>query len=172
MGGAATAVEVLLITDENRCYALRSDRFDESRPKSERAWDGRWKWDDQGGAEPRVTLFVELFAKTNRFVPALDKSYRALESSLRNHNCATCHSPDNPARINQLSMLIYPNQALAARHTLVEKLDQNTMPPGVGIADEAERARLIDLAKELERTADLAINAETVRGTVDRSSRE
>ena len=156
-----TTTEILFVTDaDSVLFALRSDKFDANRAIVERKWDGRWAWKDEAGEHPHVNLFTEVFSKNNRLVPELDSAYRALEGAMRIHNCASCHSPDNQADLTQLAMLIYPNQALAARHSLVEKFEQNAMPPRVGIPDEAERSRLTSLAKNFERVADAAFASE------------
>jgi hypothetical protein len=154
-----TTTELLIVTDDRRIrYALRSDQFDQQRAKVDRDWDGQWEWTGGEHPEPHVTLFRELFGKENAMVPALDASYRTLEKGLRKHNCASCHAPDNGGKAKQLAMLIYPNQALAARHTLVEQIENNAMPPGGGISDPVEKAELLRQVKDFAARADEAFD--------------
>jgi hypothetical protein len=131
--------------------------------KTARAWDGNWSWQD--GAEPHVALYRNLFSPTNPHVGELERSYRALEEAMRPYNCAGCHAPHNPTAMNPLELLTYPNQALAARHALVEQLERNRMPPETadkpaGISDAAERRRLLELARTFAAQAERALEAE------------
>jgi hypothetical protein len=138
---------------------------------AERPWDGRWNWTDaHGNPQPRVTLFEYMFSRENPNVTALDGAYRRLESEFRAQNCVACHAPDNPSSAKVLLLLDYPNQALAARHSLVETLRANKMPPPdaetgheAGIADEPARQRLIGLAEEFVSAADRAMAFEKAR---------
>jgi hypothetical protein len=67
-------------------------------------------------------------------------------------------------------LLDFPNQALVARHSLVEALRGNAMPPAdsaharvSGLSDDAARRELLVLATEFELEADAALAFE--RGT-------
>lgn len=143
--------------------ALRSAVRLTTRPHTTRAWDGLWFWD--GGTEPRVSLYRGLFSPSNPHVARLDTAYRALEDALRPYACAGCHRPDNPAAANPLELLTYPNQALTSRRSIVGQLENGLMPPAAGtqpagIADQAERARLVELARAFQLAADDALAAE------------
>lgn len=153
------ATELLLVFRGGRMVgALRSAVRLLSRPHTERPWDNQWTWAD--GAEPRVTLYRNFFSAANPHIGRVETSYRALEEALRPHNCVVCHRPDNTADASPLELFSYPNQALVSRHTIRQQLELNRMPPGLGIADAAERARLVGLARDFEAAADDALAAD------------
>jgi hypothetical protein len=136
-----------------------------------RAWDGRFRWTaPDGGERPRVALFTYLLSADNPALGRLDHAYRTLEESFRRHHCVSCHAPDNQARANPLLLLDYPNQALAARHSLITVLRGNQMPPAdpvagheAGLADAGVRQELLVLAEQFEREADAALAFEAAR---------
>lgn len=148
--------------------ALRKSPPDASIPLAKKRWDGRWHWTDANGQpQPRVALFSYLFSADNPYVAGLDESYRELGTSLRANLCTDCHAPNNMGRMNDLLLLNFPNQALAARDSLLEVIDENRMPPGsvlagehAGIADPAERAKLRALAKAFVDQANAAFEYE------------
>jgi hypothetical protein len=144
--------------------ALRSATQDQTRPKREMKWDGRWTWQSGRGDEPRVTLFSFAFSPDNPRLPELERSYREMEKGLRKENCLFCHSPDNTARMNPLELFSYPNQALSGRHELIQVLDQNTMPPGGdAIPDTKRRSDLRALAQTFADAGDAALEFEESR---------
>ncbi len=144
--------------------AMRKSPPDASIPLAKKQWDGHWHWTNASGEpQPRVALFSYIFSKGNPYVAGLDTSYRDLESSLRAHVCTDCHAPNNMGHMNDLLLLNFPNQALAARDSILEVIDENRMPPGSklagehpGITDPAERAKLRELAKAFVDQADAA----------------
>jgi len=138
--------------------SARSEQVDPSRDHDARSWDGAWTWND--GQEPHVTLFSALFSADNPFTAELDASYRALAVGLREQSCLSCHAPNNPANMKPLELLNYPNQGLSGRHGIVAMLEQNRMPPTVGIADDTMRLSLLDRAREFARLGDLALDFE------------
>ena len=116
-----------------------------------------------------MTLFTHLFSEKNPHVPELDKAYRALAGELRGQNCMSCHVPNNPYKMDKLSLLNYPNQSLGSRHQLVNELNNNTMPPKtkekpMGIPEAAERTRLLRLAKVFAELGDQAFEYEKTAG--------
>jgi hypothetical protein len=159
------STEILLFFEGGKLVGgLRSRVQDASRPVVEHEWDGQFRWlDAENREQPYVALYSYLLSPSNPHTAELDAAYRAFEEKSRTYNCATCHNPGNTANMNPLELFSYPNQALAGRHTIVQQLVQNEMPvgtttpSGVGIADEAARNELIDLAKELARIGDLAL---------------
>jgi hypothetical protein len=155
------ATEVTLVFDNGKIIAgYRSDRQDPTRPNVPRQWDGRWHWTDAAGREmPYVALYTYLFSASNPHVGRLDAAYRALEAEARQHNCVVCHSPTNPVQMNPLRLLNYPNQALSVRHEIIRRLEQNTMPPG-GTDDDAQRQKLLELAKAFAEVGDQALDYE------------
>jgi hypothetical protein len=138
--------------------ALRGTTQDRTRPVTAHTWDGKW-------GSPHVSLYAYLFSPRNPHVPALDAAYRALEAGLRANNCHACHAPDNRGAAAQLEFFVYPNQALTGRHDIVAQLEDDTMPPEnklglpAGLPD-AERARLIELARTFDAAGDQALTWE------------
>jgi hypothetical protein len=133
-----------------------------------RTWDARWRWlDDAGHERPRVALFSYLFSPGNPAIDELDRTYRKLDAAFRGNNCVSCHAPDNSAKASVLLLLDFPNQALVARHSLVEILRGNKMPPAdpragrpAGLGSEELREQLLALAEQFEREADAALSYE------------
>jgi len=171
---------VLFVFDRGRLVAaLRKADPAAAAAATAPPWDGHWRWADAAGHEqPRVALFSYLFSRDNPSLRGVDDAYRKLEAAFRSQNCISCHAPDNVAKAHPLTLLNYPNQALAARHTLVEALRRNRMPPAdvltgveAGIADESARQDLLRLAEEFEREAEAALSYERSHATDATSSR-
>lgn len=141
--------------------ALRGAAQDTARPKTARAWDGAWHWQQDGHGMPYVSLYRYAFSPDNPSVTCLDDAFRALEGAMRKQRCATCHAPDNRGKADQLELLVYPAQALGARHDIVAQLEDDTMPPAdehpAGIADAAEHAQLLTLARDFASAGDVAL---------------
>jgi hypothetical protein len=156
------ATELLLVFEQGRIIAAyRSEQQDPGRPSVPRVWDGQWHWTDAAGHEqPYVSLYTYLFSPDNPHVASLDAAYRALEAEARQYNCTFCHSPANPAQMNPLRLLNFPNQALTVRHQIVTQLEQNRMPPGEGITDDTQRQKLIEWAKRFAAVGDQALDYE------------
>jgi hypothetical protein len=162
------ATELLLVMRNGRIEGgLRSAVRLLSRPFQLRNWDGQWTWGPDGG-EPHVTLYRNLFRPGNPHVEQLDQAFRDLEDAMRPFNCEGCHRPDNIAHANPLELFAYPNQALVARHAIVQQVQFGLMPPAdlvagtrAGIADRTERAELLRLARAFESAADDALAAES-----------
>jgi hypothetical protein len=96
-------------------------------------------------------------------IPELDRTFRALEEKARKQNCTSCHSPDNAAKASQLVLLNYPNQAIYARNLIVSEIESKMMPPGIGVADDAERGELLTLARAFQAAAERALQIEGER---------
>lgn len=166
---------LVLVFEQDKLLAAlrRSGKGDPSKaaPAPSKAWDGRWRWSDGAGREqPRVALFTYLFSPDNPALPRLEGAYRSLEEGFRKNNCSGCHAPDNLAKSKTILLLSYPNQALAARRSLVDVLRQNSMPPAdptkgaeVGVRDEAALREILALAEQFEREADAALAFEEAR---------
>lgn len=172
--------KVLFIFDHaNLKAAMRQSPDPVSIEQIRRPWDTKWLWtDEQGNPQPRVALFGYMFSKENPHIAPLEKTYRKLEASFRAQNCMVCHEPDNRARINDLLLLNYPNQALIARNTLVTVLEGNHMPPGSaaasqpeGIQDKAALAEMTALARAFEKEADAAFAYEKAKPPVPPSAK-
>ena len=149
----------------------RVSKSDPAKPPVAREWDGKWHWTDADGKEqPRVALFSYLFAADNPHRASVDESYRQLEARFRAQNCTSCHAPDNAGKAKELLLLNFPNQSLVSRRKLVEMLAEKTMPPEdaekthpAGIADDAVRTELIQLAQTFVKEADAAVAFESSR---------
>ncbi len=161
----------LVFREDRIVAAYRIAQPGTSSPAQARGWDGQWRWTDpKGGEQPRVALFSYLFSAENPHREEVDRTYRQLESSFRAQNCVNCHAPDNKGKAKELVLLNYPNQSLAARHSLVEVLSRNDMPPedpeqhrAAGIPDDGARGELLQLAKAFEKAADAAVAYESRR---------
>jgi hypothetical protein len=155
-------VALSFVIENGKVIAVyRSPQQDATKPLVTREWDGNWRWTNaKGEEEPRAALYTALFSKTNPRVERLDAAYKAFEAESRKHQCVTCHSPDNGGKMNPLRLLNYPNQSLTERHTLVQQLEQNRMPPNGGIEDEDDRKKLLALAREFAGVGDQALDYE------------
>jgi hypothetical protein len=156
---------LLLVFDKGRLLAVyRRSAADEGHTVVPE-WNSKWRWTDAHGREnPRAMLFTYLLSPDNPWLTRLDDTYRTLEKHFRENHCVTCHAPDNPGKANPLLLLDFPNQALAARHSLVATLREDAMPPATpdhgraaGLGDENERQALLALAVAFERDADAAL---------------
>jgi hypothetical protein len=165
------------------CVVFRDDKIvavyrvaqpDPSNSPAERKWDGKWQWTDAvGNQQPRVALFTYMFGADNPHRAGVDNAYRQLEKQFRAHDCTSCHAPDNAGKAKALLLLNYPNQSLFARHTLLQTLKNNEMPPEdsdahkpAGITDHEQRAKLIRLAQNFVQKADAAVAFESSRKAV------
>jgi hypothetical protein len=149
------ATEVLFVYDGDRIPVAVRTNPDASRPHEPRTWDGIWTWDD--GQEPHVSMYTYLFSSTNPHVARLEATYRALEETMREQNCSSCHDPSNSVMVKHLELLTYPNQALDARHDIATLIQANAMPPAVGIPDADARALLIARAMDFATAGDDAL---------------
>ncbi|HEY0782800.1 MAG TPA: hypothetical protein VGE98_10115 [Thermoanaerobaculia bacterium] len=157
---------VVLVFDRGRLLAgYRKAVHDPRQFAVVKVWDGRWHWRNSAGEEePRAALFSFLLSEGNPHAASLETTYRALETKFRSESCVYCHAPDNKHQADTLLLLDFPNQALAARHSLAAVLRGNKMPPpdprrnpAGGIHDDAVRKELIQLAEKFESEADAAL---------------
>lgn len=166
------ARHLLFLFQKDKLVAVyRSADEDAARPVLPRTFDGIWHWTSKDHAEePHVTLYVNILSKENPHLTGLDAAYRKLEATSRQSNCVSCHSPENISNMKKLTMMSYPNQALAMRRTLVKELEQDLMPPEdkqknvpSGIHDKALKAQLVEAAKTFADVADKALDFEKKR---------
>jgi hypothetical protein len=158
---------VFVIQNGKLLSALRSAEGTEDptkQPEVLHEWGGQWTWTLGGETYPQAPLYTWLLSKDNPHRMALEDAYRDLEAALRQHQCMNCHQPDNVLNMGQLELFSFPNQALAGRHRIVAQLTGNTMPYpdptrgiAMGIADAAERQKLLDLAKTFADLGDQAL---------------
>ncbi len=147
----------LLFRDGKLIAGYRNAKFDTTIAFMPKQWDGKWTWDVGGQQGTRVSLYSYTLSPANPDRAALETAYRDFEGASRPYFCTGCHNPANPANMNPLVFFTHPSQALTARHQIVERLEANTMPPGGGIKDEAERQKLIVLAKHFAEVGDQAL---------------
>ncbi len=154
------------ILGASRSFASRTDRSDFVTHE----WGGQWEWRTGGELMPFAALYTYFFSKENPYVVPLEAAYRASEFKLRQQNCLVCHSPDNGSAMAQLELFSYPNQALGARHRIVEQLEKNLMPTqdpargyAQGMSDEADRLELLELARRFAALGDQAMQWEGER---------
>jgi hypothetical protein len=158
------AVELLFYFESSKLIAaVRSAELDATRPHLERLWDGTWTWSE--GQQPHASSFQYLFSPANPHVARLESTYASVAEGLREQACMGCHSPDNSTRMQRLALLNYPTQALSGRRDVVRMLEQNAMPPGVGVADQVVRLDLVQRANAFAEAGDdaLAFEGEVVQ---------
>lgn len=149
------ARELLFVIEGGRIVgALRSADEDTSRPRRPRAWDGTYG--------PSPLGYALLFSAQNRSVAALDATQRALARELAPYGCTLCHAPPNLARQSPLDLLLYPNEMLHARRTIVRSIERGAMPPGPALPEDA-RERLLSAARAFDAAADQALADEGER---------
>jgi hypothetical protein len=146
----------------------RGNVMDESRPAHPRTFDGKWEWQDGHGKEqPFAVLYDYVLSNENPHKKELDGAYRAFALEARKTSCMECHSPDNSSKMDRLSILNLPGQALSHRHQIIDELNENTMPPKDlkknhpgGIDNPAQRDELKKLAKAFAQIGDKALEFE------------
>lgn len=154
---------LLMLKDGKIGGALRTADVDMTRDNHPHEWDGQWHWTEAGAEQPYVSLYAYLLSKDNPHAAEVDQAFRAFEAQSRQQSCLVCHAPNNFAQMDQLVFFNYPNQALFARHLIVEQLEQNRMPPDndagipIGIADDGQRQSLLDLARAFAAAGDEAL---------------
>jgi hypothetical protein len=145
---------LLIMKDARFVTALRSSRLDPSRAGPGRVWSGDW------GA-PAASLFASVFAGDNPYLAPLDAAYRDLEAAMRPYSCTGCHSPDNKAGMAELEILVFPGQALVARHTIAAEVAAGRMPPPASVpaGTVVDRTVLDAAARRFAEMGDAALQA-------------
>lgn len=172
--GWVNTARIFLIFEPGRLMAAMRMVPEDGPAVAPRPWNGQWTWTDaQGKPQPRVTQFSYLFSPQNPHLAELDRAYGDLRTALVGHDCLSCHRPDNPARMDDLVLLGYPGQALAAGDLLEEVIVEGVMPPArdrkdPGIHDPAARQRLAALAAAFAQKSMLAEDFEMGRAPEDR----
>jgi hypothetical protein len=130
-------------------------------------FDGRWMWTDADGrTQPQVTLFDGLFSDENPHKPQLESAYREFALHMREGQCQSCHSPDDPDGMKKLVLLQTPAHAAGEIKRVLRAVRENRMPLdefGIEEAlDEQTKAALlksgavfdsmVDAAKAWEKT--------------------
>jgi hypothetical protein len=157
------AKELVLFIENGRLLGgMRGAEQDPTRTAVSHTFDGNWSWNTPEGIPmPKTSmLYSNLFSTSNSMIPELDRTFRALEEKARKQNCNGCHSPDNAAKVSQLVLLNYPNQAIYARNSIVAELEGLTMPPSNGVEDWQERQELLGLARQFQVAAEQALKLE------------
>jgi hypothetical protein len=160
------AVFVDFVFDKGRVNAAYRSPEMKDAAEVAHSFDGKWEWTDKDGhAMPSVSLYDYLLSPKNPHTKQLDQTFRAFAMEARSQNCMECHAPDNKKNMSNLSILNYPNQALNSRHTLVDLIEKDMMPPKSkegpgGILDPEKKKKFIELAKAFSETADKALEFE------------
>lgn len=137
--------------------------------RARRAWNGVWEWTDlRGRAQPRAAQFASVLSEENPEAARLESAYASMSAKLRSYNCLECHSPDSPHDGRVLTVLRYPNEALAVRESLAAMLKSAPTEAGHGVRiggvpDDASREELARLAAEFAAAADGALSYEAAR---------
>jgi hypothetical protein len=160
------AKNILLIFENGVLVAGYRGAMDETRAASEKTFNGNWQWkDDHDHLQPFSSLYEYLLSGDNPHKKDLDTAYRAFALEARNTSCLECHAPDNTAKMDRLSILNLPGQALSHRHQILDELEENAMPPKkdghpAGIKDPNQRKSLLELAKTFAEVGDKALEFE------------
>jgi len=89
----------------------------------------QWTWVDEAGKQqPEVTLFSARFQAANPVMPALDKSYRAFATEMRQASCVECHNPSNPQGMEKLTLLQTPAHAAGEIDEVIKAVKEGSMP--------------------------------------------
>lgn len=130
---ATRAIE--LVFDGRAIVATRlRTAGDAPPPPPAPAWDGRWTWrDDHGAQQPRIAQVSYNLAAENPHARTLSRAFNELHAVFEQHGCIDCHSPANPAAARRLFLLALPNQALASREALIAALDPQAPPMPEGV---------------------------------------
>ena len=147
---AATALRFYLDADSGLVQVVQFVAGPIAAPLAEAAraeaaaFDGRWMWTDADGRrQPQVTLFDGLFAADNPYLPAIDRTYRALALDLRDQACVDCHAPDNGGKMERIVLLQTPAHAAGEIKRLIRSVQRDEMP-------QDERGRVLPLAPEVK----------------------
>jgi len=127
---------------------------------------GEWMWrDDQGGAQPVVTLFSEFYSADNPHLADLDRAYRKMALAFREADCTMCHQPEGHSRMNKLVLLQTPVHAASQIDAVLVEIRSGKMPVDhygdplpikaslreLLLSEGSEFKRLIDAADAWER---------------------
>jgi hypothetical protein len=152
--------QIALLFKGGKLLAGYRDALSKDLKTTDHTWSGFWTTDDQGKLLPKTALFNYLLSKDNPELVPLEQAYKALANEGRKYQCAECHTPANVTNMNPLLILNLPSQALSGRHEIVYQISKNKMPPGRGISNDADRQRLLRLARQFESMGDLALRYE------------
>jgi hypothetical protein len=155
------------VLGSKRSWAGTEGRFyvPAERPEVVHEWGGQWTWSLDGEEYPKAVLYTWLLSKDNPVRAQLEESFRDLEHEMRQSSCMLCHQPDNASNMKVLELFSYPNQALSARHRIVQSIENNAMPypdtirgvkAGFHGGDE-QKNRMLDLAKKFAQLGDQAL---------------
>ncbi len=93
------------------------------------AFNGYWLWTDAAGhTQPQVTLFDGLYSPNNPFLPKIETTYKALALQMREGECSSCHTPDNPEKIKRLVLLQTPAHAAGEIKRILRSVRDGSMP--------------------------------------------
>ena len=131
----ANAVLLWIAPDGIKIKAAQfTDRADTAQlqavePANHAKYEGPWLWtDESGNTQPKVTLFDGVFRADNPYIRSIDKQYRDLALQMRESQCTTCHTPNNPDKISRLVLLSTPAHAAGEIDRLIKSVKEDRMP--------------------------------------------
>ncbi len=130
----ANEIRFRMNDDGKVVFAYRADvGSDENRGPYEHVehpyFLGEWMWrDNDGSAQPVVTLFSEMYSSDNPNLAALDDSYRKMAINFRDADCTVCHQPEGHWKMNKLTLLQTPYHAASAIDAVLDEVRAGKMP--------------------------------------------
>lgn len=121
-----------------------------------------WLWTDENGkAQPEVTLFAARFQPTNPHLNRLDETYRAFASEMRKASCDGCHNPSNPADATKLTLLQTPNHAAGEIERVIKVVESGAMPQDdIGLRKDIDPALRAAILRTAQNFRNELINAD------------
>jgi hypothetical protein len=104
-------------------------RLQPVEPARHAKYEGPWLWTDENGVtQPKATLFDGVYRADNPYIRAIDRQYRDLALQMRESQCTSCHTPNNPDNISRLVLLSTPAHAAGEIDRLIESVKKDRMP--------------------------------------------
>jgi hypothetical protein len=92
-------------------------------------YEGPWLWTDENGVtQPKATLFDGIYRADNPYIGPIDRQYRDLALQMRESQCTSCHTPNNPDKISRLVLLSTPAHAAGEIDRLIKAVKEDRMP--------------------------------------------
>ncbi len=130
-------------------------------PAKTPAFTGAWQWRDASGKlQPHASLFSARYSKTNPYLPALDRTYKAFAMRIRDESCLDCHTPVNKAEAYRLVLLQTPMHASGEIDNVIKAVKSKEMPEDdIGLRKDipaAQRAAVLNDAVAFRNELTLA----------------
>jgi hypothetical protein len=131
----ANAVLLWVAPDTVKIKAAQfTDRAETARlqtvePANHSKYEGPWLWTDEAGnTQPKATLFDGIYRADNPYIRSIDRQYRDLALQMRESQCTSCHTPNNPDKISRLVLLSTPAHAAGEIDRLIKSVKEDRMP--------------------------------------------